>query len=243
MSAPCSAITLVTFDVGGTLLTFRPDLARAYADVLAEAGCLVSEERIAAALEAERRAAAQRRAESVPADHLVSVEAGNRRRQLFVSNVLRAAGVPEERIDHGAAAVHAALDSSRMYQAYDDALPVLRALWERGLKLGAIANTWPSMPRILMELGFGDYLGFWVISEAVGVEKPHPAIFEKALEIGAAKPSHAIHIGDDYARDVLGARGVGMEAVLLDRSGRMEPGIQDGVPVIQQLNDLVEIIG
>lgn len=243
MSAPCSAITLVTFDVGGTLLTFRPDLPRAYAEVLAEAGCPVAEERIAAALEAERHAAAQRRAESVPADHLVSVEAGNRRRQLFVSNVLRAAGVPEERIDHGAAAVHAALDSSRMYQAYDDALPVLRALWERGLKLGAIANTWPSMPRILMELGFGDYLGFWVISESAGVEKPHPAIFEKALEIGGAKPSQTIHIGDDYARDVLGARGVGMEAVLLDRSGRMEPGIQDGVPVIQQLNDLVEIIG
>lgn len=243
MSVPCSAITLVTFDVGGTLLTFRPDLPRAYADVLAEAGCVASEERIAEALEVEFRAAANRRAESVPPDHRVSVEAGSRRRHLFVTNVLRASGVPEEQMDHCAAAVHAALDSSRMYRAYDDAMPVLRALWARGLKLGAIANTWPSMPRILLELGFGEYLGFWVISEFVGVEKPHPAIFEKALETGSARPSHAIHIGDDYARDALGARGAGMEAVLLDRSGRMGTTVVDGVPVIQRLDELLAIIG
>lgn len=243
MSAPCSAITLVTFDVGGTLLTFRPDLARAYVDVLAEAGCPVAEERIAAALEVENRVAAKRRAESIPPDHQVSVEAGNRRRQLFVSNVLRASGVPEERLNHCAAAVHSALDSSRMYRAYDDALPVLHALWDRGVKLGAIANTWPSMPRILMELGFGDFLGFWVISEFVGVEKPHPAVFEKALEVGAAQPAQAIHVGDDYARDVLGAHGVGMGAVLLDRSGPMGPTVPDVVPVVQRLDELLDMIG
>jgi putative hydrolase of the HAD superfamily len=243
MSAPCSAITLVTFDVGGTLLTFRPDLARAYAEVLSEVGCEVPEERIAVALELENRVAGLRRAESVPPDHRVSVEAGNRRRQLFVANVLRAVSVPEERLDHCAAAIHAALDSSRMYQPYDDALPVLRALWERGLKLGAIANTWPSMPRILMDFGFGEYLGFWLISEFVGVEKPHPAIFEKALEIGAAKPAQAIHVGDDYARDVLGAQSVGMGAVLLDRSGQPASEAREDVPVIQRLDEVLEMIG
>ena len=207
MSAPCSAITLVTFDVGVTLLTFRPDMAHAYAEVLAQAGCPVGEERIAVALEVEQGAAPERRAESVSPDHQVSVEARTDRRHRFVTNVLRAAGVLAEQIDYCAVAVHAALDSSRMYWAYDDALPALRELWERGLKLGAVANTWPSMPRVLMKLGFGEYLGFWVISEFVGVEKPHPAIFERALEIGAAKPCQAVHVGDDYARDVLGARG------------------------------------
>lgn len=243
MSAPCSAITLVTFDVGGTLLTFRPDLAGAYGEVLAEAGCEVPEERIAEALEVENGAAGRRRAESVPPDHRVSVEAGNRRRQLFVANVLRAVDVPEERFDRCAAAIHAALDSSRMYQPYGDALPVLRALWERGLKLGAIANTWPSMPRILMDFGFDEYLGFWLISEFVGFEKPHPAIFEKALEIGAAKPAQVIHVGDDYARDVLGARSVEMGAVLLDRSGQSAPVMPDDVPVIQRLDELLDMIG
>lgn len=243
MSAACSAITLVTFDVGGTLLTFCPDMAHAYAEVLAEAGCPADEARIAEALEVEHRLAAERRAESVPVDHRVSVEAGNHRRHLFVTNVLRAAGVPGDQVEYCAAAVHAALDSARMYRAYDDALPVLRALWERGLKLGVIANTWPAMPRILMEFGFGEYLGFWVISEFVGVEKPHPAIFEKALEIGAAKPSQAMHVGDDYARDVLGARAVGMEAVLIDRSGQLGPVMPDGAPVIHRLDALLEMVG
>ena len=243
MSTPCFAVDLVTFDVGGTLLTFRPDLARGYAEVLAECDVASDEARLAAALDAERPAAGERRRASVPADHRVSVEEGARRRQIFVANVLRRADVPENDLPRCTEAVQRAYDSPRMYAVFDDALPTVRELWSRGLKLGVVANTWPSMPRILLDFGFGDYLGFWVISEFVGVEKPHPAIFARALEIGASEPARALHVGDDYARDVVGARGVGMQAVLLDRGGAHPAGVEPGTPVIRRLDQLLVDIG
>jgi putative hydrolase of the HAD superfamily len=240
MSTPCFAAELVTFDIGGTLLTFRPDQLQEWCVVLSEVGVNVETGRIEAALAGARpRAAAHRRA-AVGADHRVSVEAGEARRRRFIVDVLRDAGVSDADLPRAEAAMKAAFDSPRMYVAFDDALPVLRELWLRGLKLAAVSNTWPAMPKILMALGFDEYLGYWVVSEFLGVEKPAPAIFERALAIAGAEPGRAIHVGDDLATDVEGALGVGMRAVLLDRSGRAQP---DGrAPVIQRLDELLTIV-
>ncbi|HET7034262.1 MAG TPA: HAD-IA family hydrolase [Thermomicrobiaceae bacterium] len=245
MSSPCFAVELITFDAGGTLLTLRPDQAREWSVVLGELGLEVPEERIAAALERERPLAAARRARTVPATHAVSAEAGEERRRQFIAEVLLGAGVAPDALPAALEAIKAALDSARMYLAYPDALPALRALWERGLKLGAVTNAWPSMPRILLDLGFGEYLGFWVVSEMLGVEKPGPAIFERALEIGGAPPERALQVGDDLRTDVAGARAAGMQAVLLDRSGAAEPAKEAAaldVPVIRTLAALPDLV-
>ncbi|HEX7102902.1 MAG TPA: HAD-IA family hydrolase [Nitrolancea sp.] len=240
MSTPCFAVELVTFDIGGTLLTFRPDQVHEWSVVLDEVGVTVEAARIEAALaEARPRAAAHRRA-TVSADHRVTVESGEARRRRYIAEVLRGAGVSDGDVPRAEEAVKQAFDSPRMYVAYDDALPALRELWLRGLKLAAVSNTWPAMPKVLMALGFDDYLGYWVVSEFLGVEKPDPAIFERALDIAAVEPSRAIHVGDDAATDIDGALGVGMRAVLLDRSGTAQ---SDGrAPVIQRLDELLTIV-
>jgi len=240
MSTPCFAVELVTFDLGGTLLTFRPDQVHEWCVVLNEVDVAVDARRIEAAqAEARPRAAAHRRA-TIGADHQVSAEAGEARRRRYIADVLRRAGVSDADLPRAEDAMKRAFDSPRMYVAYDDALPALRELWLRGLKLAAVSNTWPAMPRVLMALGFDEYLGYWVISEFLGVEKPAPAIFERALDIAAVEPARAIHVGDDAATDIDGALAVGMRAVLLDRSGTAE---SDGrAPVIQRLDELLTIV-
>jgi putative hydrolase of the HAD superfamily len=240
MSTPCFAVELVTFDIGGTLLTFRPVPVHDGCVVLDEVGVTVEAARIEAALGAARpRAAAHRRA-TVSADHRVTVEAGEARRRRYIADVLRCAGVADADLARAEEAVKHAFDSPRMYVAYDDALPALRELWLRGLKLAAVSNTWPAMPKVLMALGFDEYLGYWVISEFLGQEKPAPAIFERALEIAAVEPARAIHVGDDVATDIDGALGVGMRAVLVDRRGTKQ---SDGrAPVIQRLDELLTIV-
>ncbi len=243
MSTPCLAVELVTFDIGGTLLTFRPDQVPEWVRVLAEIGLTVDEGRIQTAIVAERPRARARRAESVPEDHKVSPEAGEARRRRFIRNVLEHAGVADGDLDRATAAVKQAFDSPRMYVAYDDALPALRELWLRGLKLAAVSNTWPSMPKILKALGFAQYLGYWVMSEFVGIEKPAPEIFQRALDIGASEPGRAVHVGDDVTTDVRGALAVGMHAVLLDRQGHFETPPERGVRVIRSLDELLTIIG
>ncbi len=243
MSTPCLAVDLVTFDIGGTLLTFRPDQVQEWVRVLAEIGLTVDEKRVHAAIDAERPNARARRVKSVPEDHRVTPEAGEARRRQFIRNVLENAEVEDRVLERATAAVKEAFDSPRMYVAYDDALPTLRELWLRGLKLAAISNTWPSMPKILKALGFDQYLGYWMMSEFVGVEKPAPEIFQRALDFGASEPGRAVHVGDDVTTDVKGALGVGMQAVLLDRGGHFETPPEHGVRVIRRLDELLTLIG
>ena len=56
-------------------------------------------------------------------------------------------------------------------------------------------------------------------SGAVGVAKPDPRIFEMALTLAGTTAERAIHVGDAYQYDVLGARAAGIDPVLVDPYG------------------------
>ena len=58
-----------------------------------------------------------------------------------------------------------------------------------------------------------------VISEAVGMNKPDPAIFDHALRVAHASANESIMLGDSWANDVLGAVASGIQAASLDRRG------------------------
>jgi putative hydrolase of the HAD superfamily len=90
---------------------------------------------------------------------------------------------------------------------------------EAGLGAGVISNSNGSARRILQSLGLARYLDFVLDSAEVGVEKPDPRIFRLALERAGVRPPEAVYVGDLYSVDVLGARGVGMPAILLDPGG------------------------
>ena len=87
---------------------------------------------------------------------------------------------------------------------------------EAGLVAGVISNSNGSVASILEALGFLPYLDFVLDSSVVGIEKPDPRIFRRALEQAGVAPHEAVYVGDLYSIDVLGARAVGMDAVLLD---------------------------
>ncbi len=103
--------------------------------------------------------------------------------------------------------------------AFEDTLPALAALREKGYRLGVLSNLRREMAPMFSELGMAPYLDFCINSHEVGAEKPFPQIFLAALERVAVSPEEAVHVGDQYEADVIGARGVGMHAVLIDRGG------------------------
>ncbi len=53
-------------------------------------------------------------------------------------------------------------------------------------------------------------------SAIVRLEKPDPAIFTHALSVMGCRPERTLHVGDMYFADIVGARGAGLPAVLLD---------------------------
>lgn len=68
--------------------------------------------------------------------------------------------------------------------------------------------------------GILEFFEATVLSSEIGFEKPHKKIFEIALkEIGVANPKKAIHVGDCFYSDVIGARNAGLVPVLYDPLG------------------------
>jgi len=98
------------------------------------------------------------------------------------------------------------------------------AEWRRGYNLPVGLWNQPDAEaaaalRALTELGLARHLDFVLDSAELGVEKPDPRIFRLALARAGVEPADAVYIGDLYSVDVLGARQVGMEGILLDPGG------------------------
>jgi HAD superfamily hydrolase (TIGR01549 family) len=123
---------------------------------------------------------------------------------------------------------------------FDDVLSVLRTLKGRGIVMGIISNLSHTLDGHCDELGLTPYMDFALTSFEIGAEKPHPPIFLAALERAGVAASEAIHVGDQYHADIVGARGVGIDPVLLDRDGFGE-SIKD-CPRIRSLSEIVNYL-
>ncbi len=126
------------------------------------------------------------------------------------------------------------------FKVYDDTLSTLQELKKRGLIIGLVSNVVKDMEPTYTELGIQPYLDFKVTSSEVGCDKPQPEIFMAALEKAKVKPEESIFVGDQYHLDIVGARGVGIKAVLIDRND-YSPEITD-CPRIHSLNEITQYI-
>ena len=109
------------------------------------------------------------------------------------------------------------LSKEMKFVLFDDVLATLKALKEQNFILGMITNLTSDMKPICHELGLEPYLDFVVTSGEVGADKPEPPIFLAALARAGVNVSEAVHVGDQYKLDVVGARGVGISPILIDR--------------------------
>jgi len=117
--------------------------------------------------------------------------------------------------------------------------PALESLRSKGYLLAAISNSDGRIEAEIGRAGLGEYLGFVIDSTIVGVEKPHPEIFEIALRRANVAPEEALYVGDIYAVDVGGAQLAGLRGILYDRVGAYP---QADCPRIASLAELGNIV-
>jgi putative hydrolase of the HAD superfamily len=107
----------------------------------------------------------------------------------------------------------------------------LAALQRGGYRIGLISNTGRTWGRFLRpiqdDLGIGKYFDDRVFSDEVGIRKPEPAIFEKALDHLDLRPEEVVHVGDDLVADVAGSKALGMRAVWFDVGHESEHAVHD----------------
>ncbi len=122
------------------------------------------------------------------------------------------------------------------YVLFDDVLPAVRSLKEKGLTVGLITNLKEDINVYTRRLGLEPYLAFALTSQQVGFAKPHPRIFQLAIEKAGVRAEESVFVGDQYKIDVVGARGVGIIPVLIDRYD-LYPNVTD-CPRIRTLPEI-----
>lgn len=73
--------------------------------------------------------------------------------------------------------------------------------------------------RKMQSAGIVHYFDGVVLSEDIGVNKPHRAIFDHALRVAGVTADRALMIGDNYEVDIKGAHGAGIDQVFYNVAG------------------------
>ncbi|WP_072570435.1 MULTISPECIES: pyrimidine 5'-nucleotidase [unclassified Enterobacter] len=119
------------------------------------------------------------------------------------------------------------------------ALSLLKSLKGKA-KLGIITNGFTALQEIRLErTGLRDYFDLLVISEQIGVAKPHPKIFDYALaQAGNPACERVLMVGDTAESDILGGMNAGLSTCWLNAHQRALP---DGVTPTWTVTSLGEL--
>ncbi len=219
MTATSARVRAVFFDAGGTLIRPWPSVGGIYAAVTGRLGAEIAPERFEEILYpvwADYREKAARGEVPLP----TSDEGDLAMWRIMAERLF--AGLPEIRgvdFERWFVDVYEAFASGETWRFFPEVEETLARLKQRGLTLGIVSN-WSSRLRgILERIGAHESMDFTVISAVVGARKPDPRIFLPALEASGARPEEAVHVGDTYGEDVVGAEAAGVKGLLVDRNG------------------------
>lgn len=122
----------------------------------------------------------------------------DRHRHVFTRTVALVPGIEPELI----AALYAVMPDQ--WVLFDDVLPVLRELKARGVRIVVLSNIGLDIRPLLDRVGVSGLLDGVVLSFEVGLVKPDPAIYARALELLDVPGIHTLMVGDSPRDDVGG---------------------------------------
>jgi len=136
----------------------------------------------------------------------------------FTEEIFLGMGGPAEIASGCATEIEQGWEVSENFELFEDALPVLDELRAARLSIGLVSNGIRDLTEFVAHHRLD--VDAIVDSRTHGRVKPHPTIFQAALEALGADASESVMVGDSLAEDVEGARALGMRAILIDREER-----------------------
>jgi putative hydrolase of the HAD superfamily len=136
--------------------------------------------------------------------------------------------------------------AERELEAYPEVPGVLRALRARGIRVVICSNWDWDLVEAVGDAGLTDLVDGMVSSAWVGARKPHPRIFEVALEQVGGEASTTLFVGDTWGPDAEGPRTAGMRPAYLRRAGHWPdttapPELAGcGIPVLDDLRGVLD---
>lgn len=220
----------VLFDLFGTLIGFEParlpELTVGTERVRSTIGGLVDElgEWVPAVAPAAflqaLRAVSEEMAHARTRDHVELPSRERFRRALArvgcADEVVREAAVHLSRAHMGCLAAATVLPAG-----HAELIATLRPRF----RLGVVSNfdDTATAYEILRRHGLLEHLDAVVVSEAVGLRKPHPAPLRAAVRALGLAPTEVLFVGDTFGEDVAAARAAGVDAAWIDHGGHGVP--------------------
>jgi len=142
----------------------------------------------------------------------------------YILAYLRTAGVAEDELAAAVVASRVAFRSPTLWsRPIAGSVAALPAIVATGLPVAMVSNADGRVEELLRRTGIcqvgpGPLIAVVAVvdSTVVGIEKPHPGIFEIALAAVGVEPGRAVHVGDSVRADVAGARAAGVNPVHFD---------------------------
>ncbi len=165
----------------------------------------------------------------------------------YTALIIRAMGGTGAAVDACAVEIYSEWASNHHFHLYDDVPDVLKTLAARGIRMGLISNSHRCLASFQSHFELEGLVSATLSSSDHGYMKPHPSIFQAALQLMGVPAAEAVMVGDSLGQDVAGALAVGMRAVLVRRGAeshddRAAPAEFPAVPVIGSLRELVPLL-
>lgn len=120
---------------------------------------------------------------------------------------------------------------------FPETIPLLSEL-QKSFSLIALSNGNADVHKV----GLGQYFQAHFSAESTGKPKPHPAMYEAALEHAQVDPHQAIHVGDHPEEDINAAQKLGFRTIWFNQAGKNRPKTCHPDREVSQLNQLVSAI-
>ncbi|AMW77976.1 haloacid dehalogenase [Acinetobacter sp. TGL-Y2] len=110
-------------------------------------------------------------------------------------------------------------DFNQFATAFEGVELAIKTLYQQGYRLGLISNgRSPFQENNFKALGLNEFFSSVLVSEAIGIRKPDPEIFNRScLQLNTA-PEHCVFIGDNEIADIQGAHKAGMKTIYFNQN-------------------------
>jgi beta-phosphoglucomutase len=123
----------------------------------------------------------------------------------------------------------------RFDRLFADALPALASLQRLGMPMAILSNWATHLRDTLRRFDLLETFQFVIVSSEVGLAKPDRRIFDLAADRAGRPHQRLLYVGDHLGDDIEGARGAGLDAVLVDRRDRQPEALCPRIGSLEEL--------
>ncbi len=127
----------------------------------------------------------------------------------------------------------------KVMQGVTDVIPYLHSKYICTVGSNAGESDAIAMKKTFERVNLDSYFDYYFTSKELGARKPDTAFFENILQKLGANAESTVMIGNDYMKDILGAKKAGLKTVLITN---LNQPFQEVDYIVKSFEELIDIL-